>query len=368
MSQDTRNPLSIFTGQRNQLRIVTPNHGVIRPNMVDSMDFTPKLSNKRISEFDNLIDPLTYSTFDGGSGKFSYSESNQGQISAALMDLDPTVTTQMVDPARLANFEVFCNMFGLDGKIKGSMLLFGCTPTGNPFQQAVKEAAKRSVDFECLNGLWFPGLAMLYMRARGATTQQAPPSTPTLATSTTGGFLTAPDTIYVMITAVTAAGESLPSNEASIHVPSGTSTNKVTVTTPAISGSVTSYNIYASNRSNGERYTANCASGTTTDITALPASSAATPPVANSSGVFAAPSDKVFTGSNPYTVTLDNAAFKNPQTSLQYALVKKNGNMVANVNNPASIDTFLFNAAGTTFSVNEDPATNSWDVFTLYQP
>jgi hypothetical protein len=368
MPADTRNPLSIFTGQRNQLRIVSANHGVIRPNLVDSMEFTPKLSNKRIPEFDNKVDALTYTTFDGGTGKISFMESNQGLISAALMDIDPSVATQMLNPAVFANFDVFMNLMGLDGKVKGSMLLYGCTPSGNPFTQAVKEGAKRSLDFECLNGIMFPGLAMQYTRGRGATTQQAAPSDPALATAAVGGFLAGNDTVYVQITAVTAAGETTVSNEAAIHIPTGTDTNLVTVTIPAIVAPVLSYNVYVSNRSNGERFYGNAAVAGAFSVTALPSTTANTPPTQNTSGVFAATGDKVFTGAGPYTITLDSAAFKLGQTGLDYVLVKRQGAIVATVDNPATIDTFLFNSTGTTFSVNEDPASKSWELITLYQP
>jgi hypothetical protein len=368
MPADTRNPLSIFTGQRNQIRLVTKTHGVIRPNLVDSFEFTPKLSNKRVPEFDNLVDALTYTTFDGGSGKISYLESNQGQISAALMDIDPASVTQMLNPATLADFQVFMNLMGLDGKIKGCMLLYGCTPTGNPFQQTVKEGAKRSLDFECLNGIIFPGLALQYTRARGATTQQAAPADPALATANAGGFLTGGDTVYVQLTAVTAAGETLAGNEAAIHIPTGTNTNKVTVTVPAPAGAITSYNGYVSNRSNGERFSFNTAVGGAIDVLELPSTTAARPPLQNTSGVFAAPNDKTFSGAGPWTVTLDNAAFKLPQTGLDYGLVKRDGAIVGTVDNPATIDTFLFNSAGTQFSVNEDPATHAWELFTFYQP
>jgi hypothetical protein len=315
-----------------------------------------------------LVDALTYTTFDGGSGKISYLESNQGQISAALMDIDPAVTTQMLNPATMANFDVFMNLMGLDGKIKGCMLLYGCTPMGNPFQQAVKEGAKRSIDFECLNGIIFPGLALQYTRARGATTQQPVPADPALATAAVGGFLNGNDTIYVQLTAVTAAGETTVGNEAAIHIPTGTNTNNLTVTIPAIVAPVTAYNVYVSNRSNGERFSVQAVVAGALIITSLPSTTAARPPVSNTSGVFAAPNDKTFTGAGPYTVTLDNPAFKHPQTGLDYGMIKRNGAIVATVDNPATIDTFLFNTAGTVFSVNEDPAANSWELFTFYQP
>lgn len=368
MPQDTRNPLSIFIGQKAQARLITRSHGLIRPNLMDSFNFTPKLSNKEIPEFDNPVNALTYTTFDGGTGKIGYTESNQGQINAALMDLDPTVAVQMLNAAFYQPFDMFVNFKGLDGLIKGSALLYSCTATGSPFDQAVKEAAKRTLDFTCLNGIMFPGLALQYTRARGATAQVAPPAAVTLATSNTGGFLTA-DTYYIRTTAVTAAGESTPGPESAIHVPTGTATNKITVTTPAVAGSILSYNIYMFNRSNGERFAANTVV-TATDILVMPSATAAALPLFNTSGVFAVldPQDKIFTGAGPYTTTLPTAAYYLAQTGLPYAMVKRNGALIATPDNPATQDTFLFSADGSTFSVNANPAAEWWDLLTLYQP
>lgn len=370
MSQDTRNPLSIYTGQRNQLRLVTLSHGIIRPNLVDSFNFTPKISVKEVPEFDNPVNALIYSTFDGGTGKIGYMESNQGQINAALMDLDPTVAPQMLNAAFFQNFQTFMNLKGQDGKIKGSMLLYNCVPGAVPFDQAVKDAAKRGIDFTCLNGVQFQGLAMLYTRAVGTGVAQITPGQPTLVAATTAGLLRGGDTIYVRITAVTAAGETNGSNEAAVHIASGTDTNKVTVTTPAIVSPVLSYNVYASNRSNGERLIANVASGTTYVITGLAAATAAPCPNANTSGSYqcANPPDKIFAGAGPYTITFDIAAYGLAQTGLDYVMVVRDGVIVATVDNPATIDTFLISADGATFSVNEDPANHVWEIYTLYQP
>lgn len=370
MPQNTQTPLAIFEGQRNQVRLISRTHGVIRPNLVQGFNFTPKFSNKEVAEFDNKVNALTYTTFDGGTGKLEYIDSNQGQISAALMDLDPTVAVQMLNPAELQPFDIFMNLMGQDGLVKGCALLYACSPTSNPFEQTVKDAAKRSIDFTCLNGIWFPGLAMQYTRMRTAGTIQAAPATPTLATADTGGFLAGGKTYYVQLTAVTPYGETEVGNEGSIAVPSGTDTNKITVTTPALSGSITSFNAYISDKSNGERFSANMAGGGDTDILSLPSTTAAQPPLFNTSGAFAATGDKVFATSPAYSVTLDNAAYKLAQTGLQYALVKKNGAIIGTVDNPATAGNFLINTGGTTFTAQDNPATASdvWELLSMYQP
>lgn len=368
MSQNTRNPLSIFTGQQSQPRLVSRSHGVITPNLVDAFDLTPKISVKRLSEFGNLIDPVIYYTFDGVTGKMGYAESNQGQISALLMDIDPSVAQQLVNPSSFVPFDGFLNLRGQDQQLKAAAFFYGATIAGNPMTMAVKDAAKRSVDFEAQNFILFPGLAMLYTRARGASSFTAPPSTPGLATAATGGALADDQVIYVQITAVTAAGETIPSGEAAIIVPSGgTGANTVTVTTPAIVSPVTSYNVYASNRSNGEKFVANVPSGTSYIITSLPATSAAVPPVQNTSGAFVTSYDKVFAGS-PKAVTLDQTAFKHPQNGLYYAMVKRDGVIIATLDNPATAGLFYFNAAGTTFTVDEVTTDHVYELFTLYQP
>ncbi len=367
MSQNTRNPLSIFTGQQAQPRLVSRSHGVITPNLVDAFDITPKISVKRLSEFGNMVDPVIYYTFDGATGKMGYAESNQGQISALLMDIDPSVAQQIVNPTSFAPFDGFLNLRGQDQQLKAAAFFYGATAAGNPMTMAVKDAAKRSVDFEAQNYVLFPGLAMLYTRVRGASSFTAPPSTPTLATTASGGALADDQVIYVQITAVTAAGESIPSGEAAIIIPAaGGNDNVVTVTTPAIVSPVTGYNVYASNRSNGEQF-CGAASGTSYVITALPSSSSATPPKQNTTGAFVTAYDKVLSGS-PLEVTLDQVAFKHPQNGLYYAMVKRDGVIVATLDNPATAGNWYFNAAGTKFIVDETATDHVYELFTLYQP
>ncbi len=70
----------------------------------------------------------------------------------------------------------------------------------------------------------------------------AAPVAPTLATFTTAGSLS--DATYgYKVSAYNAIGETLPSPEATIVVPAGTATNRVTVTWPAITGA-TGYRVY----------------------------------------------------------------------------------------------------------------------------
>ena len=106
------------------------------------------------------------------------------------------------------------------------------------------------------------------------------------------------------------------------------------------------------------------------DILTLPASTSARPPLQNTSGMPAVTGDKILAlAAGLYSATLDKAAFKLPQTGLDYIVIMKNGSEIANIDNPASEDTFAFNTAGDTFSVLDANGDNDWfDVFTLYKP
>jgi hypothetical protein len=71
------------------------------------------------------------------------------------------------------------------------------------------------------------------------------------ATATTGGTIAASATIYFKIVAISATGYSLASNEVSITVGSGTSTNTATANWGAVTGA-TSYRVYVGTTSNGQ--------------------------------------------------------------------------------------------------------------------
>jgi microcystin-dependent protein len=109
--------------------------------------------------------------------------------------------------------------------------------------------------------------------ANGTGTINIPVSAPTLATATTGGSLGAA-TYYVKYTWVTAAGESMPSPEKSIVVPTGTSTNTVTVTIPSLPNGVTKANIYMSTATGTETLQGNTTSTSYTRTAALVAGAA----------------------------------------------------------------------------------------------
>ena len=366
MSSNTQLPLSPFIGKKAQPRIITRSHGILRPNLMQDFSITPKLDLKVIEEFDNPVPGLIFQVAGESTGKFSIEESNQPLVAMALADVDPTVAQFAYNPQNMQPFDIFANFKGLDGKVKGSVLAYGCQLSGNGFTQPVKDGAKRSVDFTCSNAVFFYGLGLSYTRMRGTGVQVAAPAEPTAATATTGGYL-APGNYYIQITAVTALGESLPSEEIAINVPSGTSTNDITVPCPGTSGAVTGYNVYIGSVSNGERYAGQgtASSANTVVVTALPAPLATQPPLQNTSGIWVGGSDVVFS-TNAGLLTIPAANI--PNVGLQYALLKENGNVVATLDNPATNGVAYISADGTTFTTTGTSTGQCWDILTPYQP
>lgn len=97
----------------------------------------------------------------------------------------------------------------------------------------------------------------------------------------TGGSI-APDTRYYEVTAVNASGETTASAEVSYTVPSGTSTNVVTVSWGTVSGAVT-YNLYEASTSGDEGLIASGISTTYYQDTG-PDTPGASPPSSNTTG------------------------------------------------------------------------------------
>lgn len=95
-----------------------------------------------------------------------------------------------------------------------------------------------------------------------------PASAPTLATSTTGGSIPGPQTVWVKYTAYNQSGDTAPSAYASIAVGSGT-TNSVTVTMGSVTGA-TGYHVYSyTSNTIGPLYTGSSLT-TSYTITAVP--------------------------------------------------------------------------------------------------
>ena len=368
MSSTSKDLLTIFTGQRMNLRLVSKSWGERQPNLVDGADWTPNLTAQTLMEYGNLNPALVYTVFDDVTFKCTYPQNNQMQFESLLMDWDQTVDALMVDPSNMTPFTAYANMQGLDGRIKGSWLVRDITPTGNPFTSTVKADAKRTLEGKGLQAVQFHGLAISYARLRGTTVMQPQPPAAAATVTTTGGALTA-GAYYTAITAVTAAGESLIGPEAMTQVVDAGGASEIALVTPTITAPVTGYNVYAGNRS-GDLRLAGAASGTSFTLTALPAVGAPHPPAQNTTGVPVVANDVVLSSvGNVWSGTLPKAAIINAQTGLPYILIRRNGITIAGPDSGATQDTVAISADGVTFSANDTAGATSWyDVWTLYKP
>ena len=119
------------------------------------------------------------------------------------------------------------------------------------------------------------GAEVTISNALSAPTQSA------LATATTGGSIAASTTVYVVVTAVNASGQTIASNEESVTTGSTTSTNTVTASWGSVTGA-TKYYVYASDSTGTETYQAQSTS--TSAVLASIATGGASPPISNSTG------------------------------------------------------------------------------------
>jgi hypothetical protein len=92
----------------------------------------------------------------------------------------------------------------------------------------------------------------------GTAYQVATPAAPTLSTQTTGGngSLAASTTYYVVLTGISANGETVQSSAASVATGAGM-TNQITVTLPSLANGETGFNVYAGTSSSGPFYPQN---------------------------------------------------------------------------------------------------------------
>lgn len=110
------------------------------------------------------------------------------------------------------------------------------------------------------------------------TTSLSAPSTPTL-TAGTGGSLTSGTTVYAVVTATNASGESLPSTAATLTI--ATASGSAVVSGTAVAGA-TGYNVYAGTTS-GQLYYADTSTKVSFTLDTIP-TSGAVPPTVNTTG------------------------------------------------------------------------------------
>jgi hypothetical protein len=355
---------------------VTKSHGAIVLPTIQSMDITPKAETKAIEQFGSQEAALFYTVMSPGSAKVAFEHTNQRLIDDLVMDQDPNSTQSYVSEQLYQPFHLVQNFLGQDGKIKGSQLLYGCNLDASLSEnQKLKEAAAGTLSIMFQNRLRFRGLGLQYIRCTNGVGPIAQPSAVTLATSTSGGHLAGGE-YYVRVTPVAtlpAGAEGVGSIESPIAVPTGTSTNDITVTTSAPAGNITSYNIYVGTTPGGERYSGNDGGTGTYIITQVPPYTASPcPNVDGGTGAYIAGApngfaDFVFSSNS---VTLSPAAAEIPPTvGAQYALVAKNGLIQASATLAGLTGNFSINISGTAFGLNA-AASNAdwWDVIYPFKP
>src|SRR3990172_21859 len=79
---------NVVIGQRAELQIATRSKGILRPGMVESIEFTPDVSQKKVAELGNLDPANIYNVHGGGSGKMSVTESNELAVFGALSNME----------------------------------------------------------------------------------------------------------------------------------------------------------------------------------------------------------------------------------------------------------------------------------------
>jgi len=152
-------------GVRTKLVLVSGSHGAIRVPLAQSLNYTPRLTERTINEFDNLEAAMVVTTFDGVDITFDYLDSDSNLVDASFADADPSGDVIIDDPSNYKMVHVFANMKGLEtGKIFASILAKNCRAKGSPYTEPVKEEARITRDLSGTNVLKVKGGAILYSR------------------------------------------------------------------------------------------------------------------------------------------------------------------------------------------------------------
>lgn len=140
-------------------------------------------------------------------------------------------------------------------------------------------ATGASVSAEALTSAPLAG-AWYALKHRNVQATLSPPVMGSSATATTGGTLT-PGTYFYKVTATNAAGETIGGTEVSQVVPTGTSTNTVTINWTAVAGA-SGYKVYRGTSAGGEAVFFTVATGSTVTYTDTgTAGTAGSPPTTN---------------------------------------------------------------------------------------
>jgi len=156
-------------GVRTKLVLVSQNHGAIRVPLAQSLNYTPKLTERTINEFDNLEAAQIVTTFDGVDATFDYLDSDSNLVDAMFADVDPLGNVIVDDPSNYKKVYAYANMKGLEsGKIFAAVLIKNARAKGSPYTEPVKEEARVTRDLSATNVLKIKGQAIYYQRMLAA--------------------------------------------------------------------------------------------------------------------------------------------------------------------------------------------------------
>ena len=175
--------METIQGVRTKLGLVSFSHGAIRIPLAQNFNYTPSITQRTISEFDNLEAAQVVTTFDGVDLTFDYLDSDSKLVEAMFADVDPASAVVHDDPSNYKQVYIFANVKGLtDGLIFASILAKGCKTKGAPYSEPVKEEASITRDLSGTNVIKFKGSAIYYQRiladtpAVGVYEQAVPPN------------------------------------------------------------------------------------------------------------------------------------------------------------------------------------------------
>jgi len=162
--------METIQGVRTKLVLVSGTHGAIRIPLAQSFNYTPRITERTINEFDNLEAAQVVTTFDGVDVTFDYLDTDSKLVDACFADADPTSDIIVDDPTNYQQVNLFANMKSLTtGKIFASVLAKSCRAKGSPYTEPVKEEARVTRDLSGTNVLKIKGAAILYTRILAAT-------------------------------------------------------------------------------------------------------------------------------------------------------------------------------------------------------
>ncbi|MFA6971826.1 MAG: hypothetical protein WC208_10545 [Gallionella sp.] len=162
--------METIQGVRTKLVLVSQNHGSIRVPLAQTLNYTPKITERSINEFDNLEVAQVVTNFDGVDVTFDYLDSDSALVDAQFADVSPSSAVIIDDPSNYQKVYAYANMKGLEsGLIFASVLIKNARAKGAPYTEPVKEEAKVTRDLSATNVLKIKGKAIQYCRMLAST-------------------------------------------------------------------------------------------------------------------------------------------------------------------------------------------------------